>query len=642
VSSKTLTAAFAACLFLLVVTAKWAVFDRFGSPMPDWDQWDAEGGELFVPWHTNDRFLSHLFHPHNEHRVILTKLQNLTLGLFNGQWDSRLEASTNAMLHAAIAVAFFVCACRWLAAGWRPLVFLVLLALFGLPVAWQNVLGGFHSQQFWLLALSFLAIVTLPFSPAWSRRWWLGALAAILVLGSMGSGLLAGAVAMVVVAWRWMRREISARDAWPTLALGVLVIAVGLSSRVDVEWHQHMKAKSVHDFCFNIVHSLQWPWRERHWAAAVLWFPWVLAAWRVLRSPRRRPESPEPPWAGDSAGPAIVALGGWVVVQLVATAYARGANADYPASRYMDTLSFGAAVNALALGWLLTHPPARRAGYRALHVAGLAWVLTFGGGLHFHLATVFQSELPDAKKYYLGAEGHMRRYLATNDPKALAYPDISYPSAQGIIDHLGAPSLRAMMPVPLRLPLVIEARSGPTSPFVENNAVRAAQVAESPPRQGLSPALEPLDYTRTWGSFGTGSGEWRSQPVAPPARRAWLRFQTAGHLGESGVALEIRDAATDALLAEVRPSKIPGDTWRSAYAPAPRVPYVVVARDQDATRWLAFSGPVEMGYLSYLAWQTNKHAWLMLNIAAAATALLAFLAWWQRRGLAAATRDSPA
>jgi hypothetical protein len=26
-----------ACLFLLIIGAKWATFDRYGSPMPDWD-----------------------------------------------------------------------------------------------------------------------------------------------------------------------------------------------------------------------------------------------------------------------------------------------------------------------------------------------------------------------------------------------------------------------------------------------------------------------------------------------------------------------------------------------------------------------------------------------------------------------------
>ena len=106
--SRAFTAAFAACLFSLIVTAKWATFDRFGSPMPDWDQWDAEAVELFIPWYGSDQFLTHLFNPHNEHRVVLTKLQNLTLGLLNGQWDSRLEAVTNALLHAAVAVALWL------------------------------------------------------------------------------------------------------------------------------------------------------------------------------------------------------------------------------------------------------------------------------------------------------------------------------------------------------------------------------------------------------------------------------------------------------------------------------------------------------------------------------------------------------
>ena len=115
-----LTFAFASCLFLLIVGAKWATFDRYGSPMPDWDQWDAEAVELLIPWFENDHFLSHLFHPHNEHRIILTKLQNLALVLLNGQWDSRLEAVTNAMLHAALAVAFWFFGCRCIARRWQP------------------------------------------------------------------------------------------------------------------------------------------------------------------------------------------------------------------------------------------------------------------------------------------------------------------------------------------------------------------------------------------------------------------------------------------------------------------------------------------------------------------------------------------
>jgi MFS family permease len=640
VPPRAFTTAFAVCLFLVIVAAKWATFDRFGSPMPDWDQWDAEAGEVFIPWYGSDQFLTHLFYPHNEHRVVLTKLQNLTLGIVNGQWDSRLEAATNAMLHAALAVALWFASRRWLTGRWHAPLIVLLAALFGLPVAWQNVLGGFHSQQYWLVGLSFAAIVTLPFSPAWSSPWWLGALAAIAVMGSMGSGLLAAAVALAVVLWRWQRREIGFRDVWPTVALGLALIAAGFLTRVDVAWHQHMKVKTVHDFVFSIVHSLQWPWRDRDWAAAVLWLPWGLAAWRVWKSKPVPVNSSSPDPFVRCAGPAIVALGGWVLVQLAATAFARGAGAGYPASRYMDTLSFGAALNGLALAWLLTTPADQRALRLSLHAFGLAWLVTLGLGLHFLLAGVLGSELPDAKLYYTKAEGHMRRYLATDDPKTLAQPDIPYPSAQGLIDRLIEPSLRNMMPVPIRLPLTLVPLTASDPGFAINDARYTNP--ESPPRLGLSPATPPLDYAPSWGSYGataparTPTGAWQSQPISPARRPgSWLRFETAGQLGEPGVALELHEAASGALLAIVRPSKPPGDCWRSAYVPAPRVPYTVVARDHDPARWFAFSGPVEMGPLSFWARQANRHSLLLLYGSLAATLLLAAYAFAQSRRPAA-------
>jgi len=66
-------AVYAACLFCVVLGLKWATFDRFGSAMPDWDQWDAEAYYAIIPWFENDHFLKNIFTPHNEHRVVLTK-----------------------------------------------------------------------------------------------------------------------------------------------------------------------------------------------------------------------------------------------------------------------------------------------------------------------------------------------------------------------------------------------------------------------------------------------------------------------------------------------------------------------------------------------------------------------------------------
>ena len=649
----TLIAAFAACLFCVVVGLKWATFDRFGSAMPDWDQWDAEALQLLAPWYENDHFTAHLFTPHNEHRVVLTKLQNLSLTVFNGQWDALLEAVTNALLHASLATALWLLAVRILrrsplspssesypssqpsAFSTLLLLWLLAVALFGLPLAWQNVLGGFHSQQYWLLVLSFAAIVTLPFARSWSGAWWFGALTATLALFTMGSGLLAAAVVIVVIAFRLLRREATFRAAWPALALCAALVAAGALTRVTVYYHAHMQVKTAHDFFFSLLHSLQWPApRGYDWLAAILWLPWMLATWRVFR---------ERDSAISRHGQMIVALGGWVLVQLLATAYARGAGADYPASRYMDTLTFGAMVNFIALAWLYSHTT-HRLNARLLAALALAWVVTFTCGARVLLDINLNNELPDAKKYYGKAEAHLRGYLATDDPAQLAFPDIPYPSAGGIIERLARPSIRNLMPAVIRAPLPL--RPAGLSPFAENRASELSLATAT--RLGLSPATPPLASSPTWGSFASGSGlastgEWTSAPLSSPLG-AWLKFETAGQLGASPatIALELRDAQTHALLASVVPSKIPGDNWRAAYVRAPQVPFVVVARDQDPARWFAFSAPVEMGRLSYLAWRATQHAPLLVQLAAGFAASLALLAVRLRDKTPPAPRPAPA
>lgn len=642
-----LTGALAGCLFLVILGAKWATFGRYGSPMPDWDQWDAEGYYLLIPWLDGNAFLEHLFTPHNEHRVILTKLQNLALTLANGQWDSRLEAVTNAILHAALGAAFWVGACRWTAPRWHAALFLTIAALFGLPLAWQNVLGGFHSQQYWLLGLSFVALLVWPFARSWSAAWWLGALTATLALGSMGSGFLAAAVVLVVVGWRLRRKETDLRSTWPTLLWAAGLVAVGVLTRVEVDHHQQLKAKTLHDFVFSALRSLQWPLRDRDWAGAVLWLPWVLVFWHALRRlpasaavATPRPDSAPRAAASDTrAVPILSALGGWVLVQILATAYARGAGADYPASRYMDTLVFGTAVNAIALAWLLSAtrlPGQSRVARLPRYALAVAWLALFGIGTYDTAARNFRYELPDARKYYDKAEAHMRGFLATNDPAYFKHPDIPYPSAEGLLERLAHPGLRALMPVPLRAPLAFgpaEASPG----WVENDALRSDPAR--PSQFGLSPATAPLDTLKSWGSFGLneppspGTRTWRSAPIEPPPY-AWLKFETAGHLRVSAaaVSLTLQDAATGQTLARIEPSRIPGDNWRAAYVRTPSQPFTVVAQDESAAHWLAFSAPVEMGGGSYWAWQATKHGMLILTLAGAASVGLAALAFLLRPG----------
>ena len=101
-------AALACCLFALILGAKLWVVDRFGSDIPNWDQWDAEGTNLFLPYFQHHLDFIDLFKPHNEHRIFFTKALNLGLLLAGGQWDARVQCVANAALHSAFAVMIFL------------------------------------------------------------------------------------------------------------------------------------------------------------------------------------------------------------------------------------------------------------------------------------------------------------------------------------------------------------------------------------------------------------------------------------------------------------------------------------------------------------------------------------------------------
>ena len=641
------------CLFAIVAGANWVTFDRYGSDMPDWDQWDGEAVHLLSPWFAHDHFIANLFQPHNEHRIIVTKLQNLAVVNATGQWDVRVECFFNTLLHGAIAVLLWETGRRSIARRWHPVYFALVAAMYALPLAWQNLLGGFHSQQYWLILFSFGAVATLPFAAMGTARWWLGAITAILALGTMGSGFLAAVVVGGMLGWRWLEHRTTLRQIWPTMVLMIALIAIGALTRVEVPYHEQLKAKSVHDFMFSLLRSFEWPVQYHDWAGVILWAPWFIV---VLRAAARLRSGDRAQNQTSATELIVIGLGAWVLIQLLATAYARGAGAEYPASRYMDTLMFATVINGLALVWLLggrskiqgaapsaPQPMSERASSatkvdssngRALRV--LAWLLALAwlGTLIVGLAGLWDRnvnhELPDTRKYYWQTEDHLRAYLATNNPGALV-GKIPYPDAASLVERLSHPFIRELMPSSVR-PALPVASAAPDSDFVGNGPRAIARDDGHP--TGTSPQTPILVGRPTWGSYNTkgttNTGEWRSAPMAPP-RFGRLRFEVAGDVGEPGISLELHDAATDRLLARVRASKVPGDEWRSAYVKAPRKSFVIVAKDEDSKRWLAFSAPSEMSAVSYWAWQLMKNGLVIAAVAASIAVVLFLLSPSRRR-----------
>src|SRR4051794_40319006 len=87
--------AWAASLLLIGLAAKLRLILEIGTPFPYHDQWQAEAIDLFIPYFNHHFTLATLFQPHNEHRIVFTRLCELGLLLANAQWDGLLEMVVN-------------------------------------------------------------------------------------------------------------------------------------------------------------------------------------------------------------------------------------------------------------------------------------------------------------------------------------------------------------------------------------------------------------------------------------------------------------------------------------------------------------------------------------------------------------------
>jgi len=586
--SRSAILALACCLFALVVGARWALIADYGTDLPEADQWDAEGLALLSPAAQGQLHMSAFLLPHNEHRIVLTRLLAFGLTQANGQWDQRIEAACNALLPATIAAAFWILAAARLQPPWQLIFWAALAALYALPTSFENVLNGFDSQQFFLIGLAFASISLLPFAEPFLGRWWLGALCVVLSLGSMGSGFLAAVVVAGLLLWQLESGERSFRSAAPGLVVCAGAIAAGVMTRVIVPGHLHLQAQSAGDFAFTLIKALGWPAFDFNWgySSLLLFLPWALVTVRTIR--RAAPRSPWELW--------LTGMGLWVVAQALATAYARGADAPSPAFRYMDTLIVGNVVNLLCLPTLWWANNAARRTSELMTVFTVSWILLFAAGLASEAHYIWTEQLRPLLSYHHYAELNVRHYLATGDPAYLHHDEIPYPGESALRERLASPGIAERLPVSVRRPIDVQpepALAVPAGFKREDSRVPQRLYPLRTPGAGLSPATPVLANAVTWGSYGAGRpADWRSRPIALSSQE-WLKFELAGSTGLPGQELTLRAANSDRILATVKPDHTPGNSWRSAYVRAPREPFVIVAHSADAG-WLAFSQPVEL------------------------------------------------
>lgn len=560
---------------LAIVFVRWVLILRFGHDTPFWDQWDSEIALLYVPYVNGDLTLSQWFAPHNEHRILFSRLFNLTLFELNGrQFDNHVETYANVILYTLTLLL-----CAWpvvkrLTGAALLLAFSMVFVIGVVPYGWENLLCGFQNAFSFLTALSVGA-----FAAAALGRGNL-ALGAALVLSfaalfTLGAGLAVAAVLIVVIALRWKSGEIPQRAALITMAIAAAIVAYGLWLAPSMA-QDPTTPRTVARVTGVLSSLLGWPLPQTPLLGAlVVWWPCVVTLWRRLAGRSR----------GDGLDLYLLAICGWVVLQCLAIAYSRIDPPNTVASRYTDVLILGVFAN-LVLAIRLIDPAIGIARRRVALAALLVLTVIGGGGLAI---SAMRSVGAMFAFHEITRETEINLHAYLSGQGAAAFADkhplyLSYPLPDRLITLLEDPVVRNMMPSSIRPPLAttIESCTG-----FEPNGLFPTTPARS-------------EAYGSYGSYVTNVGNpsvGRCTSATFVSNTQYLRFSVAGYLGKPGLSLRL--VAGDRSVDVIPPFEA-RETWQPVVVAVPGSPMRWIATDENPEFWFAVTPPTEMGRLTHL------------------------------------------
>jgi hypothetical protein len=430
-------------VLLVTLTARWWLVKAWGSPLPFWDQWDAEALQYYRPWIEGSLRWSTLLEPHNEHRMALTHLENLGLLDLNGRWDPLIQLAVNALWPALAAAGLARLALR--INGLQSRIFVAMVAIaFAAPYGWQNTLWGFQSAPLLVLLFAVILVGGLGLADRWTPAWWSGVAALLLLPVTSGINLtvVAGTAGALLFLAATSRR--SWRESAPELAVIAAGLLLALCARAPVSRHDPLRAADAAIFLRALGAALAWPMIDQPWTALVMYLPLGWLAWRIGRDR-----------SGDQ--PALrlsCLLGSIAVVDAAGIAYARsgGLLNGMPLSRYQDLLALGALANLLAL--LALCPPekgsARRQRWLAVTLIWTAYAVVGLTRLSYQNLAV---NLPYKANTDRVQFENLTHYVATRDPAVLAGKallEIGHSNAANLRAVLDDPRLQPWLPAALQ------------------------------------------------------------------------------------------------------------------------------------------------------------------------------------------------
>ena len=412
----------------VIAAARYYLIQCYGSAIPYMDQWDAEP-PLFKAWLRGEWDWGHVFAAHNEHRIALTRVGALCLFVMSGEWNPLHQMLLNLTLHTTTGVVLMFALFRTLPdLPRRAFAFAVATLLVSLPAGWENALWGFQSQVYFSGLLASLGILGLTLAPPLSFRWW----GFLCVGGGALLGNAGGWLALPAAAFALLLARTAFRGPHILAASIVGIAAAGTwLLRVEVPYHEYLRARSVEQFIRVFANMLAWPAVGNPLAAVVVQSP--LVVWVYMQRRRKRL---------DATDCAAVGLLLWNVLQSAAVAYNRGNGLpDFePHSRYQDPLILGTLAQVYALTRLLVLR------VRALQVLAVVWIATVLLGATALSIQNLRRDIPHQRRLQELGHRAITAYLNGETRTIDVHPHALHPTPDVVIRVLEDPVLQPHLP----------------------------------------------------------------------------------------------------------------------------------------------------------------------------------------------------
>lgn len=323
---------FAFLIFISVYLLQCIYINLWGVNVPFWDQWDAEA-KLYISFLDHSLDLDGLIASHNEHRIAITRLWSLLVFNLRGGWDPKFGMYAQAIIQSVNASILFLLlnpVKKGLLYKFSSLIAIV--AVFGLPYYEENILWSFQNQFYWM---QFFGILSFYLYTGRDTKLKFIAIAFVnfCTLFTVASGILSILVSIsITFFFIFIKKKQSI--LWKILfGFQLFLLFLGKLLWVSVSEHGMLKARDLSDLMNAYLQILNWPNGIINLILYSSFLYYFLIHKRILTR-----ISFIPMFYLGKYQFIILALLGWVLLQIFAVAYGR-ANGDVVSSRYLITYS---------------------------------------------------------------------------------------------------------------------------------------------------------------------------------------------------------------------------------------------------------------------------------------------------------------